>query len=87
MNALELHRLWKNASADAEWHRQALEDSNRMLSTMHRLAAERAKTIFEQREKITYMSEHLQAARDYVAELHHIINEERIDHEISKSHV
>jgi uncharacterized membrane protein YccC len=64
MNALELHRLWKHASSDAEWNRQALADANRMLSTMHRLAAEQAKTIFKQKETIEFLKEHLQAARD-----------------------
>jgi hypothetical protein len=47
IRALELHRLWKNAAADAEWNRQALESSNRMLTTMHKLAAEQAKTILD----------------------------------------
>lgn len=65
MTTFELHRLWKHASADAEWNRQALADANRMLSTMHRLAAGQAKTIFEQKETIEFLKEHVKAAREF----------------------
>jgi uncharacterized membrane protein YccC len=67
MTTFELHRLWKNAASDAEWHRQALESSDRQLSTMHRLAAAQAKTIYHLKEKIEFMKEHLAAAREHHA--------------------
>ena len=51
-NILKLWRLWQDAKHDAEWNRQALESSNRMLSTLHKLAAEQAKTIYELRAQL-----------------------------------
>jgi hypothetical protein len=39
-NILKLWRLWQNAKADAEWHRQALERQGKQLTAAHKRIAE-----------------------------------------------